>query len=599
MVKKIVSLAVLVSLCAAALVFVPGILSAGQSAAPAPQGESTLLPAEIAVSAAETNAAWTASKARYITLADDHIVYRSNGAALSEDGRVLTITAGGTYVLRGELHDGQIVVNVRRGKVHLVMDGAHVTYTEGSPLMVVSGDVRLSCEAGTENGLSDGTRYPDTEPGSDRPYHAATLWAADDLTLCGTGRLTVTGNTRDAIFCKDRLIISDVALSVRAAEDGVIGREALILQSADIEAESGRDGLKASAWELGLGYLCIRDSNICLTAGMDGISSADRMLISSGTLSLVCGGGASGKGNSAESQKGLKAAVELVVEGGDIRVDAYEDALHSGGRLCIAAGAALELYCGDDGLQAEHITMSGGTVQVFVCRTGLRARYIDMADGWLAVDATGSGLYAGEKKAKPGDPVLILPKTDEAEDTETPPPYLHITGGIVYVTAVGSAARVCDGEMTVSGGMTVLCGPWQRKKDPVEAATFSVRGGTLVALGQAEYTPRLPASDGAPLIELRFATSRMENEWLTLADDTGHALFSVCTVTPYYRAAIYSSDLTVGRRYRLYRGGTPQEIDGFPVVDESGALPRGARAIGFLSLDSRHAMLDARPFVSP
>lgn len=598
MVKKIVSLAVLILLCAGALFFIPGILSAGQPAAPEKIGESSLTFEEIAITAKETNAAWTPAKAHYITLSGDRIGYAANGATLSEDGRILTITAGGTYVLRGELHDGQIVVNVRRGNVHLVMDGARIAYADGSPLMILSGDVRLSCEAGTENSFTDGTRYPETEPGTDKPYHAATIWASDDLVLCGSGSLQVTGNTRDAIFCRDRLVISDLSLSVQAAEDGVIGREALLLRHAQIRAVCGRDGLKATAWEEGLGYLYILDSRLDITAGMDGISSADRMLVASGDISVVSGGGSAGKGNDAESQKGLKAAVELVVADGTLRVDAYEDALHSDGRLCVTGGA-FALYCGDDGLRAEHISVLGGTVQVFACRTGLRARYIDIEDGWLAVDASGSGLYAGEKKVRPGEPVLILPKTDKETDVETPPPYLHVRGGIVYVTALGNAARVTDGEMTVDGGLTVLCGPWQKKKDPVSAATFSVRGGTLVALGQAGYTPRLPASGAPPLIELRFSSPCTESEWLSIADGEGRALLSIRTVTPYYHAAIYSSELEIGQRYRIYRGGTPRDIGGFPVVDTSGILPEGARSIGFVLLDSEYAALDARPFVYP
>ncbi len=78
------------------------------------------------------------------------------------------------------------------GKVRIVLDGASITNTAGSAMVITAADEAVVVLAdGSENVLTDGTGY-DTSA-DDAPN--AALFSMADLTIGGTGSLTVTGNT--------------------------------------------------------------------------------------------------------------------------------------------------------------------------------------------------------------------------------------------------------------------------------------------------------------------------------------------------------------------------------------------------------------------
>jgi hypothetical protein len=145
----------------------------------------------------------------------------SDDAVSVADGTV-TISAAGTYVLSGEL-TGQVVVDsAGDGVVRLVLDDATITsdtsaaiaVTDAESVVVVLGD-------GTDNGLTDATTYADTS--EDAPTGA--LWSTADLTIGGSGSLTVTGNSNNGIVGKDGLVIAGGTLDVTSVDDGIIGKD--------------------------------------------------------------------------------------------------------------------------------------------------------------------------------------------------------------------------------------------------------------------------------------------------------------------------------------------------------------------------------------
>ena len=190
MIKKIVCAAIAVVLIAAAVILLPGGLSRlqGGDIPPSPivLPESTLTEAEIAIPAKDIDPTWTAAKAVYVSLEGERMSVPSIGVSLSRDGRVLTIKQSGTYVISGELQDGQIIVDVAQGRVHLVLAGATLHCERSSPIYVRQASaVRIIAEAGTVNRLSDGAEYDYLDPVYMEPD--ATIFSEDDLILCGTG----------------------------------------------------------------------------------------------------------------------------------------------------------------------------------------------------------------------------------------------------------------------------------------------------------------------------------------------------------------------------------------------------------------------------
>ena len=161
----------------------------------------------------------------------------------SVDSSTVTITGGGTYVLSGTLSDGQLVINAPDEQVRLVLDGATVTNTDGAAVVIQdAGDAIVVLARGSTNTLADGVTYADTS--TDAP--SAALWSSDTLTITGTGSLKVTGSFNDGISSKNGLIVTGATtITVDAADDGLRGKDYLVVESGTLNVTAGGDGLKS------------------------------------------------------------------------------------------------------------------------------------------------------------------------------------------------------------------------------------------------------------------------------------------------------------------------------------------------------------------
>lgn len=95
-----------------------------------------------------------------------------------------------------------------------------IARAEGVPMIVLA--------EGTENTLTDGNEYIYASAGEDEPN--AALFSKADLTITGTGALTVEGNYNDAITSKDGLLIHSGAIVVTAVDDDICGKITLLLR---------------------------------------------------------------------------------------------------------------------------------------------------------------------------------------------------------------------------------------------------------------------------------------------------------------------------------------------------------------------------------
>lgn len=156
----------------------------------------------------------------------------------------MTITAAGTYVVTGELTDGQLLVAADDDdKVQIVLAGATIHNEDGPAIYVQNADkCFVTLADGTENTLSDGESYA-FEADSDEPY--ATLFARCDLTLNGGGTLNVTAAYRHAVCSKDDLVVVSGTYNISAVEDGLRGRDSVKIRDGVFAIEAGDDAFHA------------------------------------------------------------------------------------------------------------------------------------------------------------------------------------------------------------------------------------------------------------------------------------------------------------------------------------------------------------------
>lgn len=234
------------------------------------------------------DASWDEKSAVKITLNGDSVT--ADDKNVEVDGSKVTITGAGTYVLSGTLSDGQIVVDSDdKDSVRLVLNGAEITCSNSSAIWVKDGDTIITLADGTENTLTDGVEYT-TDSEDDEPK--AAVYAKDDLTFNGSGSLTVNGNYKNGIQCKDALKFVSGTYTITAANNGLVGKDSVSVKDGSYTITSGGDGIKSTNTdETDKGYVIIDGGTFTITAEGDGIQAETLLRVNDGDFTITTGGG--------------------------------------------------------------------------------------------------------------------------------------------------------------------------------------------------------------------------------------------------------------------------------------------------------------------
>lgn len=215
-----------------------------------------------------------------------------NGTGATVNNNVITITAGGTYSISGELSDGQIIVNSEDEKeVQILLNGVNITSSTTSPIYVESSEKTVITLAdNTINTISDATNYIYEDDESDEPD--AAIFSKDDLIINGTGSLLVNGNYNTGIRSKDDLTIESGNITVNSVDDGIKGKDSLTILNGNFTINAGADGLKATnSSKETKGYVRIDGGTFNITCNNDGIQAESKIIINDGTFNILSGNG--------------------------------------------------------------------------------------------------------------------------------------------------------------------------------------------------------------------------------------------------------------------------------------------------------------------
>lgn len=290
-------------------------------------------------STAETNTAETNTAETSATdgsAADVDPVASADVEALPDEtitvgDETISITQGGTYTLTGE-GTGSVVVETDEDVV-LVLDGVNIVSDTGAAISVLAANnVFITLAEGSENVLEDAATRSDTEING-------TIYSDADLSISGTGSLTVVANYEDGIVTKDDFVLASGTVVVTAADDGIRGRDSITVSGGSLTVTSGGDGLKTTyADDLEKGWVYITGGSIWVDSGDDAIKAQTSMTIDGGTIEIV------------DSVEGLE-ALNITINGGDITLYASDDGIN----------AAVGDISGD-----VFINVNGGTIDVTV-----------------------------------------------------------------------------------------------------------------------------------------------------------------------------------------------------------------------------------------
>ena len=450
------------------------------------------------------------SEAVKITLSGKTAACNSSNVQI-EDG-VVTIKAAGVYVLSGTFTDGTIVVDAGDDdKVQLVLDGVSITAADYAAIYAKNADkVFVTLAEGAGNSLMVSGDYVQTDDNN----VDAVIFAKCDLTLNGTGSLTVKDNTGHGIVSKDDLVVTG-------------------------------------------GTYTIYSQDHCLN-GKDSVRIAD------GTFNLSCDEDGIHAGND-DQQDGY-----VYIEGGDINISVGDDAIHAEG-LLIITGGDIDVSKSCEGVEGDKILVTGGDIDVISSDDGFNAAggssgSGDNHDGFG--DSSGSGDNHDGFGGGPGMGGVDMDADNDA--------YILITGGTININANGDGID-SNGCIGITGGSVYVLGPSDNGNGAMDyGICAAITGGEIVAVGGSGMAQGFGDESTQCSALVNFDEWVDAGETITLTDSDGKEVLSYRVDKKFNSVVISTSDMKQGDNYTLTVGdqNSTFTLDDITYSEGSGGMQR-------------------------
>ena len=354
------------------------------------------------------------SEAVKITLSGKTAACNSSNVQI-EDG-VVTIKAAGVYVLSGTLTDGTIVVDAGDDdKVQLVLDGVSIMAADYAAIYAKNADkVFVTLAEGAGNSLTVSGDYVQTDDNN----VDAVIFAKCDLTLNGTGSLTVKDNTGHGIVSKDDLVVTGGTYTIYSQDHCLNGKDSVRIADGTFNLSCDEDGIHAGNDDQQDGYVYIEGGDINISVGDDAIHAEGLLIITGGDIDVS---------KSCEGVEGDK----ILVTGGDIDVISSDDGFNAAG--------------GSSGSGDNHDGFGGGPGMGGVDMDADNDAYILITGGTININANGDGIDSNGCIGITGGSVNVLGPSDNGNGAMDYGICAAITGGeIVAVGGSGMAQGFGD-----------------------------------------------------------------------------------------------------------------------------------------------------------
>ena len=482
----------------------------------------------------DLDASYDASSATVITLSGDSASVQGTGAQASADGVV--ILSAGTYVVSGELTDGQLLVDAGDDdKVQLVLAGATIHNEDGPAIYVRNADkCFVTLDAGTENSLSDGSSYA-LEDDSDEPY--ATLFSRCDLTLNGSGTLNVTSAYRHAVCSKDDLVVVSGTYNISAVEDGLRGRDCVKIRDGVFAIEAGGDGIKSNKDDKPTkGFVSIDGGTFDIQAGDDAVQGKTLVRLAGGSLTV------------AANDDAFHSDLEMHLLGSAIEVSAGDDAFHAETKLTVDDGTVNVTSC-YEGYEAEKVYVNGGNTHIVASDDGVNASAADLSDDADA-DTVSTTLPNGGTPGAPGQgggPAAGGGMGQADDDC-----LIQINGGYLVVDSVGDAID-SNGNVEVTGGVLLVFGPTSDGDGAFDYdGSATVSGGTVLMAGSTGMAQSF--TSGTQAFAMASASGEA-GQSVCVVDGSGNVVASFTATKRFGMVLASSPAFAEGGEYTLVIGG--------------------------------------------
>ena len=457
------------------------------------------------------------SEAVKITLSGKTATCDSSNVQI-EDG-VVTIKAAGVYVLSGTLTDGTVVVDAGDDdKVQLVLDGVSITAADYAAIYAKNADkVFVTLAEGTENTLTVSGDYVQTDDNN----VDAVIFAKCDLTLGGSGSLTVKDTVGHGIVSKDDLVVTGGTYTIESQDHCLNGKDSVRIADGTFTLTCDEDGIHAGNDDQQDGYIYIEGGDIDISVGDDALHAEGLLIITGGDIDI------------SKSYEGIE-GYKILVTGGDIDVAASDDGFN-------AAGGSSD-NSGDNKGDNKGGNSDG---------TGDNKGGFGEDPGG---DMNGNTPPArpddnGQNSSTHGGPGMGGAGMDADYDA-----YILITGGTININADGDGID-SNGYLGIAGGNVYVLGPSNNGNGALDYGIYAaITGGEMVAVGGSGMAQGFGDESTQCSALVNFDEWIDAGETITLTDSNGNKLLTYKADKKFDSVLISTSDMKQGETYTLAAG---------------------------------------------
>ena len=505
----------------------------------------------------DQNSDWDTEGATVITLTGDGAEISGNGAYVN--GQEVVITEAGRYVVSGSLSDGKITVDAHNSsKVWILLDGVDINCSDDACIRVDQAEkVFLTLAENSMNTLTSGSTYSDTalQDGTD-----GAIFAHDDLTINGSGSLTVTAEYRHGIAANDDLVITGGTITIKAAADAIHANDSVCIKEAQITVDAGDDGI-VTANEEENGYMYIESGTIDITSVGDGIHTTGDITIAGGSITIAAG------------DDGIHSDQFVYIEDGEILINECYEGIEA--LIIDVSGGDITVYPEDDGFNAN-----GGSSDMFGFgggpgQGGMQGSSKEEGlgqDGSDPVDMSSDGDSNGQMEQTAEEIQSSETAAEETQSSETAAEeeetYISISGGTI--TIINDSGRDADGldsneDIRISGGTIYISLLGSGSNSAIDYGSESggvaeITGGTIIACGASSMAEGFSSTSTQASILYNTSTTAEAGTTLALEDEEGNIVLSWEVPCSFNSAVISCPAMQVGQTYQVVIGDNAEKI---------------------------------------
>lgn len=243
------------------------------------------------------------------------------------------------------------------------------------------------------------------------------------------------------------------------------------------------------------------------------------------------------------SKKGIKAGGTLAIDGGKIKIDSYDDSIHTNNIVGINNGE-IEVSSGDDGIHSDkELSINGGKIDILNSYEGIESEILNFNGGETHLKAVDDGLNASSSSNNQSA--------------------INITNGYLYVDASGDGID-SNGNIDMDNGTVIVSGPVNGGNGYLDYdGTFNLNGGVLISSGSMDMIQMPSDSSSQKVINVNLQTQEA-NTAVNIKSKDGKEILTYSPSKQYQSLMISTPDIKEGQTYEVSVGGeaTGEVTDG-------------------------------------